>query len=112
MSLTEADLERLRRAGHHDFFFQAGDATLRLRNLGGRCVFLSEASGWCGVYPLRPEGCELYPLVLDAERDEATLDGFCPHRGEFSFSASQRRRLRRSIEVEDRETAARRRQGR
>jgi Fe-S-cluster containining protein len=108
MSLTQADVERLRGAGHERFFFAAADGTLRLRNVGGRCTFLAHPGGRCRVYALRPEGCQLYPLVLDTECDETILDEICPHREEFSFSSADRRRLRQSIAIEERETAERR----
>ena len=109
MSLTNADVARLGGAGHEGFHFQAEDGTLRLRNVGGHCVFLEEPTGDCRVYPIRPEGCELYPLVLDTERDRTVLDDFCPHRAEFAFSPEAHRRLRQSLEIEEREIGARRR---
>lgn len=106
MSLTEADVRRLRLAGHENFSRPHTDGTLRLRNVAGRCVFLRD--GRCAVYPDRPDGCVLYPLIWFTDIDEADLDDFCPHRREFRFTAGDREWLRRSIATEDAEVAARR----
>lgn len=105
MSLTEADERRLRRAGHRDFCRLHADGTLRLRNVDGRCVFLR--GGRCAAYPDRPDGCVLYPLIWFTDIDEADLHDFCPHRHEFRFTSGDREWLRRSIETEDDEVAAR-----
>ncbi len=105
MSLTEADERRLRRAGHTGFCRRHRDGTLRLRNVGGRCVFLRD--GRCAAYPDRPDGCVLYPLIWFVDSDEADLHDFCPHRHEFRFTAGDREWLRRSIATEDAEVAAR-----
>jgi Fe-S-cluster containining protein len=108
MSLTEADVRRLVRAGHRDFCDLGEDGALRLRNVAGRCVFL--AGGRCTAYPERPDGCVLYPLIwftADGEPGEAGLHEFCPHRYEFRFSQGDREWLARSIAAEDREVVAR-----
>jgi len=109
MSLTEADVRRLERAGHRDFCDLGVDGALRLRNVDGRCVFL--AGGRCAAYAERPDGCVLYPLIWftgDGEPGEAGLHEFCPHRYEFRFSRGDRDWLARSIAVEEVEVAARR----
>ena len=107
MSLTEADVRRLERAGHRDFCHLEDDGTLRLRNVDGRCVFLRQ--GRCAAYPDRPDGCALYPLIWYTEDDEAGLHEFCPHRRQFRFSQGDREWLQRSIAAEDAEVASRRR---
>jgi Fe-S-cluster containining protein len=109
MSLTEADVRRLRRAGHSGFSRLHSDGTIRLRNIDGRCVFLE--AGRCRAYPDRPDGCVLYPLIWFTDDDEAGLHDFCPHRHEFRFSRGDHDWLRRSIETEDAEVAARRASG-
>lgn len=109
MSLTLADVRRLERAGHRDFCELADDGALRLRNVAGRCVFLTGSR--CDAYPDRPDGCVLYPLIwftADGEPCEAGLHEFCPHRYEFRFSQGDREWLARSIAAEDAEVAARR----
>ena len=107
MSLTEADVRRLERAGHRAFHDLLDDGTLRLRNVDGRCVFLVESR--CVAYPDRPDGCALYPLIWFTEDGEAGLHDFCPHRHEFRFNQGDREWLNRSIATEDAEVAARRR---
>jgi Fe-S-cluster containining protein len=105
MSLTQADVRRLQRAGNRDFAFLHADGTLRLRNVEGRCVFL--IAGRCAAYPDRPDGCALYPLIWFTEDREAGLHEFCPHRHEFRFNQGDREWLARSIAIEDAEVAAR-----
>lgn len=107
MTLTEADVERLERAGAVEFYRQDRRGDLVLLNLEGRCVFLDD--GRCGAYDVRPEGCRLYPLVLDIGRDRVVRDELCPHRGSFAFDADRTVRLRRSVECESVEAMERRR---
>lgn len=106
MSLTEADVARLERAGHRNFHRLHSDGTLRLRNVDGHCVLLGPAG--CTAYPDRPDGCVLYPLIWFTEDREAGLHDFCPYRHEFRFSAGDHDWLARSIATEDAEVAARR----
>jgi Fe-S-cluster containining protein len=109
MSLTLADVRRLERRGHRDFCELGDDGALRLRNVAGRCVFLTGSR--CDAYPDRPDGCVLYPLIwftADSEPGETGLHEFCPHRYEFRFSQGDREWLARSIAAEDLEVAARR----
>jgi Fe-S-cluster containining protein len=111
MTLTEADVRRLERAGHRDFFGHHADGTLRLRNVNGRCVFLVD--GRCAAYADRPDGCTLYPLIWYTEDEEAGLHDFCPYRHEFRFCQGDAEWLRRSVATEEQEIRRRRRrQGR
>jgi Fe-S-cluster containining protein len=105
MTLTEADVARLARLGERDFFLETPDGELRLRNVSGRCVFL--AGGRCRVYPHRPEGCRLYPLILDLDSRRTVCDDFCPHHEDFAFGPLDRLRLRASVAAEARESRAR-----
>lgn len=106
MTLTEADVERLRSAGYRDFARVNGDGDLELVNRDGRCVFLED--GRCRVYRVRPEGCRLYPLVLDLDDDRVVRDRFCPYWREFPVTAERVRRLRRSVALEAVEARRRR----
>lgn len=99
-------MDRLRRAGASDFFDEHPDGTLRLRNVNGHCIFL--VGGDCAVYPHRPDGCVLYPLILYTDVDEVGLHELCPWRGEFRFSSGDAAWLRHSIADEDAEVAHRR----
>jgi Fe-S-cluster containining protein len=105
MSLRLADVSRLEARGQREFYREGRDGYLRLRNVNGQCVFLLR--GRCSVYPWRPEGCVLYPMILYTDGDEIGLHGFCPFRDEFSFSAGDRAWLRRGIAAEDAEVRER-----
>jgi Fe-S-cluster containining protein len=109
MTLTEADRERLETAGCRNFFFVNDDDDLQLVNLDGHCIFL--ADGRCSVHDDRPEGCRLYPLILDLSVDRVVLDAFCPWAKDFVFTQDDTVQLRRSVtdeEGENRIRAARR----
>jgi len=101
MSLREADVVRLERAGFRNFCHEEPDGTLRLANIEGRCVFLVDGS--CSAYAARPEGCVLYPLIYleDGEGGEVGLHNFCPYRMEFRFTSGDREWLERSIAAEE-----------
>jgi Fe-S-cluster containining protein len=106
MTLTEEDVTRLTALGYRKFYRvnQAGD--LQLVNAGGRCVFLEE--GLCSAHDHRPEGCELYPLILDLDEDRVIRHDFCPHADEFQFGPEDEQRLRDSVAAEKREAEERR----
>ncbi len=101
MTLTAADVARLRAAGRRRFCRRNRDGIPQLVNHAGRCVFL--VGGRCSVYEIRPEGCRLYPLILNLGTNRVERDDFCPWAGEFEFSAGDERRLRRSVAAEERE---------
>jgi Fe-S-cluster containining protein len=109
MTLTLEDVRRIEALGCEDFWREGSDGSLYLRNRRGCCIFLRDGS--CSVYQARPEGCRLYPLILDLEENLVVLDDFCPHRSEFSFTAEAGKRLRRSLAVEEDEAIARRSRG-
>ena len=109
MTLTEADVARLEAAGHRGFFFVNDDHDLQLENVDGRCVFLVD--GRCSAYADRPEGCRLYPLILDLSVDRVVLDSVCPWASDFTFTQEDEVRLRRSV-VEEAAEARLRKEGR
>ena len=105
MTLTEADAERLEAAGSRDFYFVNDDHDLQLHNVDGHCIFLVD--GRCSVHDDRPEGCQLYPLILDLSVDRAVLDAFCPWAREFTFTQDDRVQLKKSVAEEEREARKR-----
>jgi Fe-S-cluster containining protein len=105
MTLTEADVRRLGARGHAGFWRQNARGDLQLVNRDGRCVFLT-ADG-CSVYDHRPEGCRLYPLVLDVERDVVRHDPFCAVADRFPITREASAQLRGSVAAEEREAARR-----
>jgi len=107
MTLTASDAERLRALGHEGFYRRTGDGYLQLVNVHGRCFFLR--GGLCGVYDDRPEGCRLYPLILEMDSWDVVLHDFCPHRREFRFREEDRANLMALVERQEREKRLRRR---
>jgi Fe-S-cluster containining protein len=105
MTLTEADVTRLESTGATDFYAVNSEGDLQLRNTDGSCIFLIEER--CSVYDSRPEGCRIYPCVLDLETDRVMLHSACPWRNEFAPIAGVGQRLRASVELELNERAAR-----
>ncbi len=105
MTLTEADSQRLEAAGRRDFYFVNDDHDLQLVNVNGHCIFLVD--GRCSVHDDRPEGCRLYPLILDLSVDRVVLDRFCPWAREFTFTQDDRVQLRKSVVEEDNEARKR-----
>lgn len=76
MPLTRDDVKRILALGYRlEEFAEFRGGVLRLKNVGGRCVFNDPETKLCKIYEHRPDGCRLYPLVyvdglgpaLDAE---------------------------------------------
>ena len=102
MALTQSDVKRIRRLGYRDRdFIIAARGERFLLNRGGACVFLG--GGGCSIYPYRPMGCRLYPLVYDPATRRSVLDAECPHRGEFMIREDDTRRLRSLVKAIKRE---------
>ncbi len=106
MTLTEADVVRLEEAGQKDFCFLNDDDDLQLLNVDGHCLFLVD--GRCSVREARPDGCRLYPMILDLSVDRVVFDSVCPWPTEFNFTDDDVVRLRRSVAEEAREARLRR----
>lgn len=85
MLLTSSDVERIEKLGFNQahFVVEGKGGWLRLKNREGKCVFLKENK--CSIYPWRPMGCRLYPLIYDEERG-ILLDPLCPHARDFKLS--------------------------
>ena len=86
MPLSALDIaEIVKRGGYDpsDFTIEA-DGVRQLKNIAGRCVFLSEDG--CTIYPYRPEGCRIYPLIYDEARRKAVMDPLCPYAAEFDVT--------------------------
>lgn len=105
MTLTEADVSRLESAGRQDFCFVNDDHDLQLDNVDGHCIFL--VNGRCSVHDDRPEGCQVYPLILDLSVDRVVLDAFCPWARGFTFTQDDRVQLRKSVAEEENEARKR-----
>ncbi|MBO57574.1 MAG: hypothetical protein CMA77_01065 [Euryarchaeota archaeon] len=92
MPLSKSDIIRLEAAGFNQSYFSVVmlDNTVQLKNSDeyNACIFLEtdsselDASGTCQVWDIRPEGCRIYPLVLDDSNNQF-MDELCPHRDAF-----------------------------
>ncbi len=105
MTLTEADVAALEATGATGFARLDDNGDLEFVNRDGRCVFLGDDG--CRVYEARPEGCRLYPLVLDLRSGMVIRDTLCPHRGEFDLELAHELALRRSVAREEAEALCR-----
>ena len=84
MPLSDLDLKRILKLGHRlEHFAVKTEEGSRLKNSSGRCVFLQQEG--CEIYPHRPEGCKLYPIIYNKDMN-AALDDDCPHRDKFEIS--------------------------
>jgi len=87
MPLLNEDIERIKGLGFdYDYFIVNIDDWLQLRNCDGRCVFNDGKQ--CSIYENRPEGCKLYPIIYDEDKNCVTLDEDCLHGDEFKISES------------------------
>jgi Fe-S-cluster containining protein len=94
MPLSNSDIARISDIGFSEsFFVEERNGLKRLRNSLGRCVFHNGKT--CFVYAYRPEGCRIYPVVLDADKRRVVLDRNCPHHERFQITADASRRLTR-----------------
>ncbi|MDH5439866.1 MAG: YkgJ family cysteine cluster protein [Candidatus Bathyarchaeota archaeon] len=82
MPLSNLDLKRILQLGYRlEYFTVKTKEGCRPRNSSGRCVFLQEEGR--GIYPHRPEGCRVYPLVYDESLMRVVIDSICPYGYEF-----------------------------
>ncbi len=92
MFLSLDDIKRIKELGFsHEFFVDEVDGWLQLKNKNGLCVFHDGSS--CTIYDHRPYGCQLYPVIYDADNDCAIIDEECPHGKYFSLTKSIEKEL-------------------
>jgi len=85
MPLSNGDIERIKGLGFdYDSFVVNINGWLQLKNYEGRCVFNDGRQ--CLIYENRPEGCKIYPITYDEDKNCAVLDEDCPHRNSFKIS--------------------------
>lgn len=79
MILFEDDIKRIESLGYPRKYFVVSRGGVRmLRNINDHCVFLDPKTNKCTIYPHRPIGCRLYPLVYDTDKGIVVVDKFCP----------------------------------
>lgn len=116
MPVTEDDVARLVALGHDRAAFTTvgAEGWLHLATVepaegmpGRPCYFLKD--GACSVYAARPQGCRIYPIVLN-ESSRLVRDEDCPHRAEFPVDPAAKRRIQRILSALDREARSRARE--
>jgi len=79
MILLPQDISELESLGYRrEEFAVEKNGVYVLRNVDGHCIFLNPETNACTIYPHRPLGCRLYPLVYDVDRGVVTVDKLCP----------------------------------
>jgi hypothetical protein len=110
MPLSNRDIERISGLGFDtNFFVTELDGWLQLKNHDGRCVFHNGKI--CSIYKDRPEGCRLYPIIYDKDKNCAIFDEDCPHRNKFQMSKSIIKQLNNTVSRLECERAERKRNG-
>ena len=90
MLLLKDDVRRIVNLGFkEDSFTVEFRGFKKLRNSNGRCVFHDGEQ--CTIYPNRPLGCRLYPVIFDEDLNHPVMDRLCPFRAEFPLSSKARR---------------------
>lgn len=79
MLLSKEDILRLEKKGYpkESFVCFDKDGYAILRNNHGHCVFYNPEKLQCNVYPERPSGCRVYPVIYD-EAQGIVADTICP----------------------------------
>ena len=102
MPLSSSDIVRIEELGFSDdSFIVKEDGNRILKNLSGRCVFHNGQR--CTIYEDRPEGCQLYPVILDEDVGEAVLDSYCPHHENFQLTPTISREVIELVQKVDAE---------
>jgi len=78
MPLTMSDIKRITSLGYKvSEFATFNGAAWRLKNVDGHCFFLNPETNECKIYPHRPEGCRIYPIIY-IEGVGVSVDPECP----------------------------------
>jgi len=82
MLLTKEDIKRIEQKGFHKKYFLKIDKKegyAQLKNRNGYCVFYNLEKHQCSIYPDKPSGCSVYPVILD-EAVGIIIDDLCPQK--------------------------------
>ncbi len=78
MPLTRDDLKRITSLGYKITEFAVYNGQYwQLKNINGHCFFLNPETNECTIYPNRPLGCRIYPIIY-IEGVGAAPDPECP----------------------------------
>jgi Fe-S-cluster containining protein len=86
MLLSNQDVKRLEKRGFHKKYFMKidKDGYAVLKNRNGYCVFYDIENRRCSVYADKPEGCGVYPVILD-EDVGIIIDDICPEKASITL---------------------------
>ena len=95
MLLTTKDIHTIKKIGYasQDFMFENSDGFRQLKNvdsiLGKKCFFLND-KGKCKLVKKnkdsRPQGCKIYPLIVDFNDNTIRIDDDCRENKWFSVA--------------------------
>jgi Fe-S-cluster containining protein len=112
MVLSNADVERLEKAGYNRQRFMRYDrhGFAKLKNSHGVCFFYDPERGCCRIYRLRPSGCRTYPVVC-SEEEGVMVDELCPMKNTVSKRELENKgkKVTRLLQIIDDEVARRNR---
>jgi len=91
MLLSRDDIKRIEKKGFRKKYFMkiSKDGYAQLRNYNGYCVFYNLVEHCCVIYPDRPSGCGVYPVILDEDIDSIIIDDICPERASVTFEEKE-----------------------
>ncbi|MGD6809054.1 MAG: YkgJ family cysteine cluster protein [Candidatus Bathyarchaeia archaeon] len=111
MLLSNEDIKRLEKKGFHKKYFMKIDKQgyAQLKNRNGYCVFYDIEKRQCSIYTERPEGCRVYPVILD-EDVGIIIDEICPEKSTITPEEKEEKGkvVIRLLEAIDAEAEARR----
>jgi Fe-S-cluster containining protein len=111
MPLSNADIERLERAGYDrkNFTYHDKNGFFRLKNHRGFCVFYDAEKRRCNIYRHRPSGCRVYPVIYSEQEEIVMTDDLCPMKNTISETELKRKgkKVMKLIQIIDKEAASR-----
>jgi Fe-S-cluster containining protein len=111
MPLSNADIERLERAGYNrkNFTYQDKNGFFKLKNRHGFCVFYNAEQCRCKIYKHRPSGCRVYPVIYSEQEGIVMADDLCPMKNTITESELKRKgkKVMKLIQTIDKEAASR-----
>jgi Fe-S-cluster containining protein len=90
MLLSKEDIKRLEKRGFHKKYFMKTDRDgyAVLKNRNGYCVFYDTEKHRCSIYVDKPEGCGVYPVILDEEIG-IIIDEICPEKASITLEEKE-----------------------
>jgi Fe-S-cluster containining protein len=85
MLLSKKDIQRLKHKGYspNNFVHYDKQGYANLKNSNGYCVFYNSQTRQCNIYVDRPQGCRVYPVIVN-EENKIILDKLCNSRTSIS----------------------------